>query len=82
ILPVDGATTPRVMEDADFAIINNGVAGQAGFYPVKDPIYLEDANDPNALPYVNIFGARADDQDNKTYQRSVELYHEEDLMKA
>ncbi|MEK4173198.1 MetQ/NlpA family ABC transporter substrate-binding protein [Lysinibacillus sp. FSL L8-0312] len=82
ILPIVAQQTPRVLPDVVASVINNGVAGQAGFDPVKDPIYLEDANDPNALPYVNIFAARADDQDNKTYQRIVELYHEEDVMKA
>jgi len=82
ILPIVAQQTPRVLPDVAASVINNGIAGQAGFDPVKDPIYLEDANDPNALPYVNIFAARSDEQDNKTYQRIVELYHEEDVIKA
>ncbi|MFO1443253.1 MetQ/NlpA family ABC transporter substrate-binding protein [Bacillus sp. Bva_UNVM-123] len=82
ILPIVAQQTPRVLPDVVASVINNGVAGQAGFDPVKDPIYLEDSNDPNVLPYVNIFAARADEQDNKTYQRIVELYHEEDVTKA
>ncbi|MEN2465470.1 MetQ/NlpA family ABC transporter substrate-binding protein [Ornithinibacillus sp. FSL M8-0202] len=82
ILPIVAQQTPRVLPDVAASVINNGVAGQAGFDPVEDPIYLEDANDPNALPYVNIFAARSAEQDNETYQKIVELYHEEDVVKA
>lgn len=82
ILPIVAQQTPRVLPDVAASVINNGVAGQAGFDPVKDPIYLEDANDPNAIPYVNIFAARSRDQDNEVYQKIVELYHEEDVVKA
>lgn len=82
ILPIVAQQTPRVLPDVAASVINNGVAGQAGFDPVKDPIYLEDANDPNTLPYVNIFAARSEDKDNETYQKIVDLYHEEDVIKA
>lgn len=82
ILPIVAQQTPRVLPDVAASVINNGVAGQAGFDPVKDPIYLEDGDDPNALPYVNIFAARSDDQNNETYQKIVELYHEEEVVKA
>lgn len=82
IFPVVAQQTPRVLPDVAASVINNGVAGQAGLDPVKDPIFLEDAKDKNALPYVNVFAARAGDENNKTYQRIVELYHEEDVIKA
>ena len=36
------------------SVINNGVAGQAGLDPAKDPIFLEDPNNENAKPYINI----------------------------
>ena len=82
ILPIVAQQTPRVLPDVAASVINNGVAGQAGFDPVKDPIYLEDADDENALPYVNIFAARTEDANNETYQKIVELYHEEEVNKA
>ncbi len=82
ILPIVAQQTPRVLPDVAASVINNGVAGQAGFDPVKDPIYLEDAKDENALPYVNIFAARTKDANNETYQKIVELYHEADVIKA
>lgn len=82
ILPIVAQQTPRVLPDVAASVINNGVAGQAGFDPVKDPIYLEDAEDKNVLPYVNIFAARTEDANNETYQKIVELYHEEEVVKA
>lgn len=82
IYPVVAQQTPRVLPDVAASVINNGVAGQAGFDPVKDPIYLEDADDESVLPYVNVFAARAEDVDNETYKRIVELYHEADVIKA
>ncbi|MDW0111370.1 MetQ/NlpA family ABC transporter substrate-binding protein [Sporosarcina aquimarina] len=82
IYPIVAQQTPRVLPDVAASIINNGVAGQAGFDPVKDPIYLEDSDDDNTLPYVNIFATRTEDKDNETYLRIVELYHEEDVKKA
>ncbi|MFT8319718.1 MAG: MetQ/NlpA family ABC transporter substrate-binding protein [Bacillus sp. (in: firmicutes)] len=82
ILPVVAQQTPRVLPDVAASVINNGIAGQAGFNPVKDPIFLEDANNDSVLPYINIFASRKEDQNNKTYQRIIELYHEEDVKKA
>ncbi|MCM3758944.1 MetQ/NlpA family ABC transporter substrate-binding protein [Sporosarcina aquimarina] len=82
IYPIVAQQTPRVLPDVAASVINNGVAGQAGFDPVKDPIYLEDSDDENTLPYVNIFAARSADKNNETYQRIIELYHEEDVKKA
>ena len=40
----------------------------------EDAIATDDPSDPNALPYVNIFAARAEDADNETYQKLVEIY--------
>lgn len=82
IYPIVAQQTPRVLPDVAASIINNGIAGQAGFDPVKDPIYLEDSEDDNTLPYVNIFAARSSDKNNETYQRIVELYHDEEVKKA
>ncbi|QED49454.1 MetQ/NlpA family ABC transporter substrate-binding protein [Cytobacillus dafuensis] len=82
IFPIVAQQTPRVLPDVAASVINNGVAGQAGFDPVNDPIFLEDGNDKNALPYVNVFAARAEDVNNETLLRIVELYHDEDVKKA
>ncbi|MGN4124370.1 MetQ/NlpA family ABC transporter substrate-binding protein [Lysinibacillus sphaericus] len=70
ILPVEGATPPRVMEDADFAVINNGVAVEAGLL-IKDAIIHESET---AKPFINVIVAKAEDQDNATLKKIVDIY--------
>lgn len=82
IIPMVAQQTPLVLPDVAISVINNGVAGQAGFDPAKDPIYLEDGNDQNAIPYVNIFAARGEDKDDETLNRIVELYHTDEVEEA
>lgn len=82
IIPMVAQQTPRVLPDVAAAIINNGIAGQAGFSPGEDPIYKESSDEDSSHPYVNIIAAKAEDKDNKTFKRLVELYQEEDIEKA
>ncbi|WP_274308451.1 MetQ/NlpA family ABC transporter substrate-binding protein [Solibacillus daqui] len=82
IIPMTAQQTPQVLPDVVAAIINNGIAGQAGLNPGEDPIYRELAEDESIYPYVNIIAARAEDKDNEVYQRIIELYHTEEIEKA
>ena len=82
ILPMTAQQTPRVLPDVAASVINNGVAGQAGFSPKEDAIFVEDETDENVHPYVNIIAARGEDKDNETYKRIAELYQEEDIAEA
>lgn len=77
ILPVDGATTPRVMEDADFAIINNGVAVEAGLL-LKDAIIHENET---AKPFINVIVARSEDKDNEILKKIIDIYQREETAK-
>lgn len=82
IKPMVAQQTPRVLKDVTASIINNGIAGQAGFNPAEDPVYAEDAHDKDLLPYVNIFASRAEDADHETYLKIVELYQSDAVSKA
>ncbi|WP_210471402.1 MetQ/NlpA family ABC transporter substrate-binding protein [Sporosarcina sp. 6E9] len=82
IIPMVAQQTPRVLPDVTAAIINNGIAGQAGFSPGEDPIFRETGDDESIHPYVNIIAASAKEKDNKTFKRIVELYQEEDIAQA
>jgi len=75
IIPVDGATTPRVMEDTDFAIINNGIALEAGLY-LSDAIIHESET---AKPFINVIAARNEDKDHPLYKKIVEIYQSEEV---
>ena len=70
IVPVDGATTPRVMEDTDFAVINNGVAVEAGLL-LKDAIIHENET---AKPFINVIVAKPEDKEKAVLKKIVEIY--------
>lgn len=82
ILPMTAQQTPRVLPDVAVSVINNGIAGQAGFSPAEDSIFKEDEADERIQPYINIIAASAEEKDNETYKRIVELYQEDDIAKA
>ncbi len=65
--------TPTSLPDVAAAIINNDFVEKAGL-KFADAIAQDDPADPNALPYVNVFAVRAEDKDNETYQKLVEIY--------
>jgi D-methionine transport system substrate-binding protein len=65
--------TPTSLPDVAAAIINNDFVEKAGL-KFSDAIAKDDPSDPKALPYVNIFAVRAEDKDNPTYKKLVEIY--------
>jgi D-methionine transport system substrate-binding protein len=77
IVPVDAATTPRVMEDVAASIINNGVAVEAGL-SLKDAIIHESKT---AKPYINVIAARSEDKNNPTFKKIVKLYQSKETKK-
>ncbi|QEO15396.1 methionine ABC transporter substrate-binding protein [Agromyces intestinalis] len=75
VTTLEATLTPTSLPDVAAAIINNDFIADAGL-EASDAIAQDDPSDPNALPYVNIFAARADDVDNPTYQKLVEIYQD------
>lgn len=82
IIPMTAQQTPRVLPDVIASIINNGIAGQAGFDPANDPIFRETADDESVYPYINLIAAKEEDRDNEVYKKVVELYQESDIEEA
>lgn len=78
---LDASQTARALADVDAAVINSGVAVDAGFTPTKDAIYLEPVDD-KARPYVNIIVSRKEDANNKTYQKIVDAYQTKETEKV
>lgn len=70
---------PRSLPDVDLAVINNGVAADAGFKPLEDAIYIEDPQSENAYNYYNIFAVRTSDQDHPALKRLVEIYQTDEV---
>jgi D-methionine transport system substrate-binding protein len=67
--------TPTSLPDVAAAIINNDYVTKAGL-DVDDAIATDDASDPAAAPYINIFAVRAEDKDNATLKKLVKIYHD------
>jgi D-methionine transport system substrate-binding protein len=72
---LDAAFTATSLPDVAAAIINNDFVEDAGL-SFDDAIATDDPADPNALPYINIFAAKAEDADNPTYLKLVEIFQE------
>ncbi|TFB51501.1 MetQ/NlpA family ABC transporter substrate-binding protein [Cryobacterium tagatosivorans] len=72
---LEASLTATSLPDVAAAIINNDFVEKAGL-KFSDAIAQDDPADPNALPYVNVFAARAEDKDNATYQKLVEIFQE------
>jgi D-methionine transport system substrate-binding protein len=70
---LEAALTPTSLPDVAAAIINNDFVQDAGL-TFDDALATDDVEDPNALPYVNVFAARAEDADNETYLKLVEIF--------
>ncbi len=73
VTALEAALIPTSLPDVAAAIINNDFVTDAGL-TYDDALAQDDPTDPNALPYVNIFAARADDAENKTYLKLVEIF--------
>jgi D-methionine transport system substrate-binding protein len=75
VTALDANATPTSLDDVAAAVVNNDFVERAGL-SFDDAIAQDDPSDPNALPYVNIFAARAEDKDNETYLELVRIFQE------
>lgn len=73
IQELDASQTPRALDDVDLSVINGGMAADAGLYPQKDAIYLEEINEASQ-PYINIIAARQDNKDNPDFQKIIAAF--------
>ncbi len=80
IVELAATNIPASLEEVPLAVINSGVATDAGYIPTQDAIVLEDAK-PGENPYINVIVARTKDKDNEVYKRIVEIY-QTDATKA
>ncbi|WP_334151746.1 MetQ/NlpA family ABC transporter substrate-binding protein [Microbacterium sp.] len=81
VTALEAALIPTSLPDVAAAIINNDFVTDAGL-TFDDAIAQDDPEDPNALPYVNIFAARAEDADNETYLKLVEIFQTNEDVQA
>lgn len=81
VTPLEASLTPTSLPDVAAAVINNDFVQDAGL-TFADAIAQDDPADPNALPYVNIFAAPADEVDNEVYLELVEIFQTDPEVQA
>lgn len=81
IIPLVATQIPRSIKDVAAAAINNGVAVEAGYSPLKDSIYIEDTKKDGAKNYFNIIAVRTKDKDSKLLKRLIEVYQTSETKK-
>jgi D-methionine transport system substrate-binding protein len=81
VTPLEASLTPTSLPDVGAAVINNDFVQDAGL-TFADAIAQDDPADPNALPYVNIFAAPADEADNEVYLELVEIFQTDPEVQA
>ncbi|MFZ6657644.1 MetQ/NlpA family ABC transporter substrate-binding protein [Undibacterium sp. TJN19] len=64
---LEAATLPRVLNQVDLALINTNYAIEAKLNPVKDSLFIEDANSP----YANLLVAREDNKNSPAFKKLV-----------
>jgi len=79
VTALEAALTPEALPDVAAAIINNDFVEEAGL-KFDDALFTDDASDPAAAPYVNIFASRADDADNETYLKLIEIFQTDEAV--
>jgi D-methionine transport system substrate-binding protein len=75
VTALEASLTPTSLPDVAAAVINNDFVEKAGL-SFEDALATDDVDDPNALPYVNVFAVRAEDRDDPTLLKLVEVYQE------
>ena len=81
VVPVDASQTPQAYNEGRPAVINNVWLRRAGLDPAT-AIAKDDANSELAEPYINVFAVRAEDVDNPTYHKLVEIWHDPEVTEA
>lgn len=81
IIPIVATQIPRSIKDVDAAAINNGVAVDAGYSPLKDSIYIEDAKKESAKNYYNIIAVKTKDKNNEALKKLVKVYQTAETKK-
>ena len=80
ITQLDASQTARSVGDVTAAVINSGMAVDAGYKPNEDAIFLEPA-DENSEPYINVIAANEGDE-RESFDIIVDAYQSEDTLEV
>ncbi len=72
---IEAASLPRVLDDADAAVINGNYAIPAGLIATRDGLYVEGGDSP----YVNVIAVKAGNENNEAVQALVEALKSDEV---
>lgn len=78
IVEMAATNIPAALVEVPMAVLNSGVAQDAGLIPTRDAIVLEEVKS-GENPYINVIVARTVDKDNAVYKRIVEIYQTDEV---
>ena len=81
VVPVDASQTPSAYNEGRPAIINNTWLDRAGIEPGL-AVFQDDPESKEAEPYINVFAARAEDINDETLNKLVELWQTPEVAEA
>lgn len=81
VTEMDASFTATSLADVDAAVVNNDFVTDAGL-EFSEALYQDDPSDEGAKYFINIFAARADDAENETYAKLVEIYQTNEEVQA
>ena len=81
VTPVDASQTPNAYNEGKPAIINNTWLDRAGIEPGL-AVFQDDPESKEAEPYINVFAAQADNIDDETLNKLVELWQTPEVAEA
>ena len=81
LVELPASQTARSLQDVAAAVVNSGMAVEAGLLPTRDAKFLEEVND-SSKPYYNVIAAREGDKDNEVYQKVVAYYQTAETAKV
>ena len=74
---LEAATLPRILNQVDLALINTNYAIEATLNPVKDSLFIEDANSP----YANLLVAREDNKNSPAFKKLIAALNSPEVKK-
>ncbi|WP_066461088.1 MetQ/NlpA family ABC transporter substrate-binding protein [Sanguibacter suarezii] len=72
VTPIDATQTVLNLDSVDGAVVNNDFVKDSGLDP-NDALAADSAESDGAQPYINIWVSRAEDKDNETFAKLVEI---------
>ncbi|GAA2187856.1 MULTISPECIES: MetQ/NlpA family ABC transporter substrate-binding protein [Leucobacter] len=81
VTEMDASFTATSLADVDAAVVNNDFVTDAGL-EFSEALYQDDPSDEGAKYFINIFAARADDADNETFKKLIEIYQTNEEVQA